>query len=61
MPKRQKPDAPAKVLRTEVAHVRLTPDEYESIKAAADKDHRTLSDWMRLLCLANAVGREEPK
>lgn len=34
--------------------VRLSDDEREAIRAAAEADHRTISDWMRLTALRAA-------
>lgn len=34
--------------------VRLSDDERETIRAAAEADHRTISDWMRLTSLQAA-------
>jgi uncharacterized protein (DUF1778 family) len=41
-----------KTLKTEVLHLRVTPDEKKAIEAAAAADHRTASGWIMNLIYA---------
>ena len=38
-----------KAILTEVVRLRLSPQEYKIIKAAAEKAQRSISDYMRLI------------
>lgn len=51
-PKRGRPPLPKAERRTELIRVLVTKAERKQLEEAADKDHRTLSDWMRATALA---------
>jgi len=36
--------------KAETVKVRVTPKDLEAWQRAADADHRTLSDWVRMRC-----------
>ena len=53
-PKRGRPPIPKADRRTELIRVLVTKAERKKLDDAAEKDHRTLSDWMRAVAL-NAI------
>ena len=42
--------------RTVIVNCRVTPEEKRAIEARAQSEQRTVSDWLRLLALAQAWG-----
>ncbi len=53
-PKRGRPPLPKAERRTELIRVLVTKAERKKLDDAAEKDRRTLSDWMRSVALTAA-------
>ena len=47
--------------RTERIYIRLTEEEKKKLQALADNDHRTISDYVRLMILENLKEEKEMK
>ena len=47
--------------RTERIYIRLSEEEKAKLQALADKDHRTISDYVRLMILENLKEEKEMK